>query len=75
MSTGIITTVAGSSTSGGYNGDNGPATSAELYYPEGVAIDSPGTIATLFYLFPMILFTILQAISISLRPAIIVSGR
>jgi sugar lactone lactonase YvrE len=43
VSTGIITTIAGSSTSGSYSGDNGPATSATLYNPYGVAVDSAGT--------------------------------
>ncbi len=46
VSTGIITTIAGSSTSGSYSGDNGPATSAELNYPAGVALDSSGIIIT-----------------------------
>ena len=36
-STGIITTVAGNGTAG-YSGDGGKATSAKLYYPQGVAI-------------------------------------
>jgi sugar lactone lactonase YvrE len=40
---GIITTVAGTGT-GGYNGDNIAATSAEIYYPEGVAVDSAGNL-------------------------------
>jgi sugar lactone lactonase YvrE len=40
---GIITTVAGNGTQG-YSGDNGPATSAELYYPTGVAADSYGNL-------------------------------
>jgi RHS repeat-associated protein len=40
---GIITTVAGDGTQG-YSGDSGLATSAELYYPNGVAIDSSGNI-------------------------------
>ncbi len=40
VSTGIITTIAGSSTSGSYSGDNGAATSAKLYYSSGVALDS-----------------------------------
>ena len=39
--TGVITTVAGNGTQG-YSGDNGPATAAELDYPEGVAVDSAG---------------------------------
>jgi hypothetical protein len=38
--TGIITTIAGSS-SGSYSGDNGPATSAGLL-PRGVTVDSSG---------------------------------
>ena len=42
ISTGIITTVAGTGTAS-YSGDNGPATSATLYYPNGVAVDSAGT--------------------------------
>ena len=42
-STGIITTIAGSGTFG-YSGDNGPATSAELYGPFGVALDTAGNI-------------------------------
>ena len=42
-STGIIATVAGTGASG-YRGDGGPATSAALYWPEGVAIDSSGNI-------------------------------
>ena len=41
ISTGIITTIAGTGASS-YSGDNGPATSATLYYPFGVALDSAG---------------------------------
>ena len=39
--TGVIITVAGNGTAG-YSGDNGPATAAQLYVPDGVAIDSAG---------------------------------
>jgi sugar lactone lactonase YvrE len=49
-STGIITTVAGDSiymgadTQGGYSGDGGPATSAELDGPVGIALDASGNL-------------------------------
>ncbi|HTA84362.1 MAG TPA: T9SS type A sorting domain-containing protein [Bacteroidia bacterium] len=39
---GIITTIAGSNT-GGYSGDGGQATAAELNKPTGVFVDSTGT--------------------------------
>jgi uncharacterized protein (TIGR03437 family) len=39
VSGGVITTVAGNGTPG-FSGDNGPATSAHLAYPQGVAVDS-----------------------------------
>jgi len=42
VSTGIITTFAGTGT-GGYTGDNGQATSATLDRPIGIAVDSTGT--------------------------------
>ena len=41
--TGILSLVAGNGTLG-YGGDNGPATSAELYYPSGVAVDFAGNL-------------------------------
>ncbi len=41
VSTGIITTVAGTGT-GSYSGDNIQATSAALSYPYGIALDSAG---------------------------------
>jgi RHS repeat-associated protein len=40
---GIITTVAGTGT-WGYSGDGGPAAEAQLYYPQGVAVDAAGSI-------------------------------
>ena len=39
--TGVITTVAGNGAAG-YSGDGGPATSAKLYGPAGVAADGSG---------------------------------
>jgi uncharacterized protein (TIGR03437 family) len=39
VSNGVITTVAGNGTPG-YSGDNGPATSAQLNQPQGVAVDA-----------------------------------
>ncbi len=44
VSTGIITTIAGTGTSGSYSGDNGPGTSAALNLPCGVAIDTSGNV-------------------------------
>ncbi len=41
VSTGIITTIAGVGTTT-FIGDNGPATSATLYYPWGIDLDSAG---------------------------------
>ena len=46
VSTSVITTVAGTGTAS-YTGDNGPATSATLYYPRGVALDSSGSVIPL----------------------------
>jgi trimeric autotransporter adhesin len=43
MTAGDIYTVAGNGT-GGYSGDGGPATSAELGAPEGVAVDRAGNL-------------------------------
>jgi uncharacterized protein (TIGR03437 family) len=43
VANGVITTVAGNGTPG-FGGDNGPATSAQLYYPSGVAVDAAGNV-------------------------------
>ncbi len=43
VSTGIITTIAGSGGTGSYSGDNGQATAAKLYNPHVVALDTAGT--------------------------------
>ena len=43
ISNGVITTVAGNGTAG-FSGDNGPATSAGLSIPFGVAVDSAGNV-------------------------------
>lgn len=42
-STGIITTIAGNG-GGGFSGDGGEATSASLYYPHGIALDTQGNL-------------------------------
>ncbi len=49
VSTGIITTIAGSG-SGGYSGDGGLGTSCALYYPTGAAVDSAGNVYIVDYL-------------------------
>ena len=43
VSNGVITTVAGNGNPG-FGGDNGPATSAQLYYPGGIVLDSAGSL-------------------------------
>ncbi len=42
QSTGVISTIAGTGISG-YSGDGGPATSATLNLPHGLALDAAGT--------------------------------
>ena len=46
VSTGIIATIAGTGTAS-YSGDNGPATSATLNTPMGVALDAAGSHSSL----------------------------
>src|SRR5262249_54837927 len=41
---GVINTVAGFGLYGGYSGDGGPATSAQLSFPKDVAVDASGNI-------------------------------
>jgi sugar lactone lactonase YvrE len=48
VSEGVIATIAGSGPAGngtgGYGGDNGPATGALLNYPQGIVVDAAGSI-------------------------------
>ena len=45
VTAGTITTYAGDyALGGGYSGNGGPATSAALYYPDGVAVDASGNL-------------------------------
>ena len=57
ISTGIITTIAGTGTNS-YSGDNGPATSAALYSPLDISLDSAGS------LYVKLLVTSIRLISI-----------
>ena len=57
VSTGIITTIAGTGTAS-YSGDNGAATSATLNYPSGVALDASGRI---LYYYPLHRYTVSSA--------------
>ncbi|MGB8166632.1 MAG: NHL repeat-containing protein, partial [Chthoniobacteraceae bacterium] len=43
LATGVISTAAGNGT-GGFLGDNGPATAAEIYFPRSVAVDGSGNL-------------------------------
>ena len=43
VSNGVITTVAGNGTAG-FSGDGGPATNAELDFPQGIAVDTAGNL-------------------------------
>ena len=57
VSTGIITTIAGTGTVS-YSGDGGAATSATLRYPYGVAVDASGRI---LYYCPLHRYTVSSA--------------
>ncbi len=50
---GTISTVAGNGTEGN-SGDGGPAISAELNYPTGIAVDSAGNLYTVIYMGPRV---------------------
>ena len=61
VSTGIISTIAGSGgTSGSYSGDNGAATSATFNGPYGATLDASGRI---LYYCPLHRYTIICAVS------------
>ncbi len=58
VSTGTISTIAGTGTPS-YSGDNGPATSAALHNPYGIAVDASGIhmqIKFYFFLFYFLFF-------------------
>ena len=76
VSTGIITTIVGTGT-GSYSGDNGPATSATLSYPYGVALDSSGISQYIVFGRNVTLFrfNLFQATCTSLKKVITVSVR
>ncbi len=57
VSTGIISTFAGNGGTISNLGDNGPATSATLNYPQGIAVDSAGTHSSLLLLLSPYLLT------------------
>jgi len=63
VSTGIITTIAGTGTSS-FSGDNGPATSATLYIPYGIAIDLSGIQITFFIANGLLLIKLFHVIQI-----------
>ncbi len=58
VTTGIITTIAGSGGTGGYSGDSGVATSVELFYPSGVVLDTAGMITVFIFYFYILIIDI-----------------
>ncbi len=76
VSTGVISTIAGTGTNS-YSGDGGAATSASLFRPGGVTVDSFGKIPfyLYFYFCYLIPLTYLQATCTSLIISISVSAR
>ncbi len=60
-STGIITTYAGTGTSS-YSGDNGVASSAAMYLPHGVCLDSSGTYSLMRYIFTPSIYSLVNLI-------------
>ncbi len=63
LSTDIISTIAGSSTSGSYTGDGGQAISATLNGPSGVALDSVGSIIDAYIVYGIKVFICFTYIS------------
>ncbi len=77
VATGIITTYAGTG-SGSHSGDGDQATSADLYFPNGLGIDSAGIVYLLTYYINhcnIVMFLVHQAIYSSLITPIIASAR
>ncbi len=74
-STGIITTIAGTGSTG-FSGDGGAASSAMLNHPLATAFDSSGTLHSMTpFSYPEILFFFLKATCTSLIKIIIASAR
>jgi|LauGreStaDraftv2_3_1035109.scaffolds.fasta_scaffold220547_2 hypothetical protein len=55
ISTGIITTYAGTGTAS-FSGDNGPATSGTFCFPIGIALDSAGTHSLILFVHFLYIF-------------------
>ena len=59
VSTGIISTIAGSGGTGSFSGDNGPATAAVFNDPHSVAIDASGMTPSRTYIIVLSLMFLL----------------